>query len=191
MIRLLRKLFDIRPGEEQKALLTFSYIFLIIATLLILKSLRDSLLLYRFGVSNLPYAFLLIAISAAVIINIYSKFVKKIRLNRLILWTTLMWICFLIFFRMLLFLEYQAKWFFFAFYVWVALYGVLATSQFWLLANYVFNAREAKRLFGFIGAGGIIQLSDEAMSLKLLYRLIQAVLYSLFVHKEAFEDFVI
>ena len=37
----------------------------------------------------------------------------------------------------------------------LALFAVLTTSQFWLLANYVFNAREAKRLFGLIGAGAI------------------------------------
>ena len=32
---------------------------------------------------------------------------------------------------------------------------MLSASQFWVLANIVFNAREAKRLFGFIGAGAI------------------------------------
>jgi AAA family ATP:ADP antiporter len=32
----------------------------------------------------------------------------------------------------------------------------LATSQFWILANLVFNVREAKRVFGFIGTGAII-----------------------------------
>ena len=37
----------------------------------------------------------------------------------------------------------------------VGMFALLATSQFWVLANVVFNVREAKRLFGFIGAGGI------------------------------------
>jgi AAA family ATP:ADP antiporter len=32
----------------------------------------------------------------------------------------------------------------------------VATAQFWLLANHVFNAREAKRLFGFLGTGAIL-----------------------------------
>jgi len=153
--RLFNKLFDIRQGEEQKALLMFIYIFFIIASLLILKSLRDSLLLTRFGISKLPYAFVLTAVFATILITIYSLFAKKIQFNKLILYTTFFWIACLILIWVMLFYDYRARWFFFTFYVWVALFGALATSQFWLLANYVFNSREAKRLFGFIGAGGI------------------------------------
>lgn len=41
------------------------------------------------------------------------------------------------------------------FYIGVALFGLITTSQFWLLANLLFTSLEAKRLFGFIGAGAI------------------------------------
>ncbi|MCJ7714727.1 MFS transporter, partial [Candidatus Bathyarchaeota archaeon] len=40
--------------------------------------------------------------------------------------------------------------------MWVAVFGVLSASQFWIFANLVFNAREAKRLFSLIGSGAII-----------------------------------
>ncbi|WP_187270866.1 Npt1/Npt2 family nucleotide transporter [Neolewinella aurantiaca] len=40
-------------------------------------------------------------------------------------------------------------------YLWVALFGVLAASQFWMMASLVFDVRQAKRLFGPIGAGAI------------------------------------
>ena len=40
-------------------------------------------------------------------------------------------------------------------YIWVAIFGLLTASQFWILANLVYNVREAKRVFGFIGAGAI------------------------------------
>jgi AAA family ATP:ADP antiporter len=43
----------------------------------------------------------------------------------------------------------------YVFYIGVAIFGVLATSQFWIMANLVFDPREAKRLFNFIGAGPI------------------------------------
>ncbi len=46
-------------------------------------------------------------------------------------------------------------WSFYLFYVWVNIYGLMATSLLWLLANALFDAREARRLFGFIGAAGI------------------------------------
>ncbi|UCE19916.1 MAG: hypothetical protein JSV84_06115, partial [Gemmatimonadota bacterium] len=133
----------------------FTYIFLIIASLLIVKPVRNSLFLTHMGVSKLPYAFILVAISAAVIISLYSKFTNRIQLNRMMLYATVFAITLLLGFYVLLSLDYGAGWFYYAFYVWVAIFGVLSTSNFWLLANYMFNAREAKRLFGFIGSGAI------------------------------------
>ena len=156
MNTLFYKIIDLRRGEERKVLLMFIYLFLIIASLLILKSLRDSFLLTQLGISQLPHAFLLIALSATSFSIVYIKISKVFKLNKLLEFTLLACIISLIVFRIALFLNYQARWFIFSFYVWVALFGVLTTSQFWLLANYVFDAREAKRLFGFIGAGGIL-----------------------------------
>jgi AAA family ATP:ADP antiporter len=155
MKTILKKLFDIREGEESNALLMFSYIFLIIASLLIVKPVRNSLFLTHFGISRLPYAFILVALAAAAITNFYSNWSQKIRLNILIRYSTFIYIGSLLFFWLLLYFNYKAGWFYYAFYTWVALFGVIATSQIWLLANYVFNAREAKRLFGFVGAGAI------------------------------------
>ena len=155
MTQFVRKIFDIREGEVSRALLMFSYIFLLIATLLIIKPVRNSLFLTQFGVSKLPVVFIMVAISAAIITQIYSKLAQRVRLNLLILATSLISILSLFFFWILLSFDYQGKWFLYVFYVWVAIFGVITTSQFWLLANYVFDAREARRLFGFIGAGAI------------------------------------
>ena len=41
------------------------------------------------------------------------------------------------------------------FYIWVGILGVLAPTQVWTLANYLLTTREAKRVFGLVGAGGI------------------------------------
>jgi HEAT repeat protein len=43
-----------------------------------------------------------------------------------------------------------------AFYLWTGAYGLLLISQFWNLANEQIDPRQAKRLFGLIGAGGIV-----------------------------------
>src|SRR5262249_9688427 len=50
----------------------------------------------------------------------------------------------------------QSVWLYPVVYVWVGIFGVLAISQVWTLANCVLTNREAKRLFGFIGSGGVI-----------------------------------
>jgi HEAT repeat protein len=50
----------------------------------------------------------------------------------------------------------HGDWVYAALYVFVEVVGALTIIQFWTLANDIFNARDAKRLFGTIGAGGTI-----------------------------------
>ena len=45
------------------------------------------------------------------------------------------------------------QWVSVAFYLWGVLAGSLLISQFWTLANVIFDPRQAKRLFGFVGGG--------------------------------------
>src|SRR6185295_18583771 len=49
-----------------------------------------------------------------------------------------------------------APWVYAALYVYVEVMGALTLVQFWTLCNELFNAREAKRLYGIIGAGGTL-----------------------------------
>ena len=55
----------------------------------------------------------------------------------------------------LLFRQDSSIWFY-VLYVWVSLFGAITASQFWLLATHVFDAREARRVFAWIGVGGIL-----------------------------------
>jgi len=156
MKKIFAKLFDIRQGEGLRASLMFAYIFLIISSLLILKPVRQSLFLVKFGYEKLPYVYMLMAIFGGLVAWLMSRHTKRMRLDYLILTTILVSIVFLLFFWFLLHTGYQGGWFLYAFYIWVGVFGVTASAQFWLLANHIFNAREAKRLFGFIGAGAIL-----------------------------------
>ncbi|MCB0641022.1 MAG: HEAT repeat domain-containing protein [Phaeodactylibacter sp.] len=153
--KFLRKTFDIREGEGRRAILMQFNIFLIISTLLIVKPTVTGLFLSEIGVEQLPVAFLLVAVFAVLISTVYSRFLGQAPLVRIILITLLASILLFVAFGILLKFNVVGGWILFAFYVWVAIFGVLAASQFWILANVVFNIREAKRLFGFIGAGAI------------------------------------
>jgi len=76
METLFRKLFDIREGEATVATLMFFYGFLIIASLSVLKPVRNSLFLVRFGNEKLPFVFVLVALFSALVAVVYSKFSK-------------------------------------------------------------------------------------------------------------------
>lgn len=152
---LLRNVFDIREGEYRRAILMQLNIFLIISTLLIVKPAVNGMFLAKLGAESLPNAFVLVAIFAGLISLLYSRVLMRMPLN-IIITRTLSWsVISLIVFGVLLRLNFMEGWVLYLFYIWVAIFAVLSASQFWVLANIVFNPREAKRLFGFIGAGAI------------------------------------
>ncbi len=155
MKTLFEKLFGIREGEGFRVSLMFAYIFFVIASLMILKPVRNSLFLTYLGVKQLPYAFIMVSIASGIVVSLYWRLSRKVRLNYLISATLLIVVFNLLVIWYFLYLNMTAAWFLYLFYIWVSIFGVISTTQFWLLANYVFNAREAKRLFGLIGAGAI------------------------------------
>lgn len=152
---ILSNVFDIREGEHRRAFLMQLNIFLIISTLLIVKPAVNGMFLSKFGAENLPNAFVLVAIFAGLVSILYTRVLVRIPLNIIIVRTHTWSIITLIVFGLLLRLNVLEGWVLYLFYIWVAIFAVLSASQFWVLANVVFNAREAKRLFGFIGAGAI------------------------------------
>ncbi|MDW7680157.1 MAG: Npt1/Npt2 family nucleotide transporter [bacterium] len=152
---MVRKTFDVRNGETFRVLLMWLYIFLIISTLMIVKPVVNSLFLSSYGAKRLAHVFILIAIFAAPVAAFYSKLLKKVPLELIIIRTLQIVILSLILFWFFLVIQLSQRWILYVFFVWVAVFAVLTSSQFWILANVVFNAREAKRLFGLIGSGAI------------------------------------
>ena len=151
----MQKVFDIREGEFSRALLMQLNFFLIIATLLIVKPTVNGLFLAEMGANRLPSAYLLVAFFAILVSSIYARILGRINLNKIILGTLLLSVGLFVLFGILLRLNIVVGWILYAFYIVMAIFAVLSASQFWVLANVIFNAREAKRIFGFIGAGAI------------------------------------
>jgi len=152
---ILAKTFDLREGEYKRAFLMQLNIFLTISTLLVVKPTVNGLFITEFGVQSLPLAFVVVAIMATVFSIFYSRKLIKISLQILINRTLQISIFTLVIFGLLLTFNIGVRYVIYLFYIWVSLFAVLTASQFWIFANLVFNAREAKRLFGFIGAGAI------------------------------------
>ncbi|HEA21297.1 MAG TPA: hypothetical protein ENH87_10300 [Pricia antarctica] len=153
---LVKKTFDVREGEFRISLYMLSYIFLVIAVLMIIKPTVNALFLSELGVEQLPFAFLAVAVTAIGSSFFYSRALTRFPLNRIIKFTLFASTIALISFGLLLKFNLVGGWFLYLFYVWVAIYAVLSASQFWVLANLVYTIREAKRLFGFIGSGAIL-----------------------------------
>src|SRR5215813_12533013 len=145
---------DIRRQELGRVLIMSTYLLLIIASYSITKAVRDSLFVTNIGPAQLPYVYLLIAAAMGLVSMVYSRVVNRIGLHRLIRLTSIIAIANLVLFW-LLFKSDSAVWFYLL-YVWASLFGAITASQFWLLATHVFNPREARRVFAWVGLGGII-----------------------------------
>lgn len=151
----LLRTFDVREGEYQRVLLMQLNIFLLIFTLLVIKPVVNAQFLSMMGVDQLPLMFLMVAISAMGVSMIYSRALGSRSLRRISNSTLLISVILLTFFGILLKLSISPALVLYVLYVIVAIFAVLSTSQFWIMANLAFDAREAKRLFSFIGAGPI------------------------------------
>ena len=154
--KLIKKVFDIREGEFKLSLWMLSYIFLTIAVLLIVKPTVNALFLSELGVKQLPFAYLLVAVTASISSLFYSKAVSKYPLDKIIKTSLISSVIILACLGALLNMGIVSTFLLYFFYVWVTIYAVLSASQFWVLANLIYNVREAKRLFGFIGSGAIM-----------------------------------
>lgn len=157
MIRsVLERVFAVREGELFRALSMQLNIFLIITTLLIVKPAVNSLFLSTYGIESLPNAYIFVALIAGIITWLYAKIVSRVSFFYLNIATLTSSVLALIFFGVALQNGILSNWLMYIFYIWLAIFAVLTTSQFWILVNFVFNEREFKRLVGIIGAGAIV-----------------------------------
>lgn len=149
------KAFDLREEELSKTLLLQLNIFIIITTLLVVKPTINSLFLSELTSDALPLAYVLTAIMAIIGSFFYDKALEKYALNIIIDRTIIGSVISLILFGIALNFNLASGFLLYIPYIWVAIFGLLTASQFWILANLVYNVREAKRVFGFIGSGAI------------------------------------
>ncbi|HNV86424.1 MAG TPA: Npt1/Npt2 family nucleotide transporter [Candidatus Omnitrophota bacterium] len=151
---ILNPIVRIRKEEWPRTLLMFLYFFLTITSYYILKPVRDSAFIHEYGAENLPYAWLLTIVVLPLFVSAYVKFVDFLEKNVLLSSTLIFFIINLGVFWW--FAHFQYRWLYAIFFIWVSIFSVMTVTQFWLYANDLFNPREAKRLYGFVGSGGIL-----------------------------------
>ncbi|MFQ5638430.1 MAG: Npt1/Npt2 family nucleotide transporter [bacterium] len=155
MNRSIQKAINIRPNEGVRTALMVCYALVVITSYNVLKPMTRSLFVSNLGLEQLPYLYIVLAGVVGVVVVFYMRLSASMRLNRLVNGTNLFLVSNLLFFRWLLGLKIDAPWLYYMLFIWASIYGVLTTTQFWLLANYLFDAREAKRIFPLLAAGAI------------------------------------
>ena len=152
---MIERVLHLRPGDFRRGLPLFSYYFLIIASAQVGQIARDALVLDRFNALQLPYLDISVSILIGFVVALYIRLGRVMSLRNLLVGSisfyvvTVMALWWAIHFQ-------QRSWIFLVLYVWVGIVGALAPAQVWTLANFLWTTREAKRLFGMLGSGGIL-----------------------------------
>src|SRR5262245_31309407 len=149
--RLLSPIVEVRKEESLTAFMMFAYSFLAMTAYNAIKPITRSKFISDLGADNLPYVLLAAGFVIGILMTGYTALISRLP-RRWGLPITQVGMAGLLLLFWFLF-QTGASWVSAAFYLAGLILGVLLISQFWTLANIVYDPRQAKRLFGFIGGG--------------------------------------
>jgi ATP:ADP antiporter, AAA family len=149
--RLLSPVAQLREGETTTALLMFAYSFLAMTSYNIIQPVTRSKFISDLGAENLPYVQFASGVLIGIIMQGYMKATSILPHRWVIPVSQAGLAAILVIFW--LFFQTGQEWVSAAFYLLGLIFAILLVSQFWTLANAIYDPRQAKRLFGFIGGG--------------------------------------
>jgi len=149
--RLLSPFAQVRNHESATALLMFLYSFLAMTSYNIIQPITRSRFITDLGAENIPYVQFASGLIIGVLMQGYVKATSLIP-RRWVVPVSQAAIAVLLVGFWVLFQTGQ-EWVSAVFYLLGLIFAILLVSQFWALANAIYDARQAKRIFGFIGGG--------------------------------------
>jgi len=153
--RTLSPLVTFREGEAIVGLLMFVYSFLAMTAYNNIKPSAASKFIADLGADKVPYVMLLAGLTMGFIMNYYSRALGKVPKLWVLPGTQVAIIALLVSFWFLF--KTGQVWVSAAFFFFGRLIlGIFLISQFWTLANEIYDPRQAKRVFGFIGGGAML-----------------------------------
>ncbi len=149
--RLLVLFSDVRAGEGFTALLLMINLFLLLTAYLIIKTVREALILSEGGAVVKSYAAAAQALLLLVVVPSYGYVASRVHRIKLINGVTLFFISNLVLFYLLGQLQVPLG---VPFFLWVGIFNLLIVAQFWSFANDLYLEEQGKRLFPIIAFGG-------------------------------------
>jgi ATP:ADP antiporter, AAA family len=157
LMRLLRKVVDVKAFELRALVLSFIYYFFILSSYYIIRPIRDDMGAAG-GVENLPWMFTGTLLAMLVANALFAALVAKFSRRRFIPIAYRFFIANLVLFFVLLLMvpKEQQVWVGRAFFIWTSVFNLFVISVFWAFMADVFSTDQGKRLFGFISVGGTL-----------------------------------
>ena len=157
LFKTLSRFVDIKPGEEILCFLLFFYFFFITWPNSIIQAVKNAKYLILKGSQELWIAYLCTAVLMGFVVAFHTKLQEKVPRRTLVVSSLIFFIVTVPLFGMIFEgKEEVPSWLPLTFWIWSNVFVIVLITQFWIVINDVFNPREAKRLIGFFGSGGIL-----------------------------------
>jgi AAA family ATP:ADP antiporter len=167
LARLFRGATRIEPDEARAALLSFSFLFLLMLAYNMLKPVRDALA-PEWSDVELASLWTINFIFSAIAVSIYGYAVSRGKLKKVIPGVYAFFAASFVAFYVGASGMQDGVLINKAFYVWLSLFSLFHVSVFWSLMSDIFTRRQAPRLFGFIASGASIgTIAGSAVALVL------------------------
>jgi ATP/ADP translocase/HEAT repeat protein len=147
-------LFAVRKGERRDAWAAFLTLFTLISSHSMLETARDALFLAKIPATRLPWMFLTIAALSVVVVKVQGLVTNGLRPERAL--SAVVFAASAITLGFFLLFSRLGAGAIYALYIWSGLLATLVLVHFWALAGDLFTITQAKRLYGFIGAGSVL-----------------------------------
>lgn len=150
---MIRKLVDVEAHEQATLAWAFVYFFCLLCSYYILRPIRDAMGISA-GVEGLQVLYLVTIVAMLALVPLFgwltSRWPRRQFLPVIYLFFIVNLVLFYLAFNWLGESTVLAQ----GFYLWVNVYNLFVVSVFWSFMADVFTDAQAKRLFGFIAAGG-------------------------------------
>ncbi|MFI4903537.1 MAG: NTP/NDP exchange transporter [Burkholderiales bacterium] len=152
----LARLARARPRELAASLWAFVYFFALLAGYYVLRPIRDEMAI-QVGQRALSALFTWVLVAMLVIAPVFGALTARFPRKRLLPWLYAFFVVDLVaFFGAFSVGNAQSPLVASVFYVWVSAFNLFAVSLFWSFMADLFDTAQAKRLYGFIAAGGTV-----------------------------------
>lgn len=150
---LLARAVGVGPGEAAPALWSFGYFFCLLSSYYLLRPVRDALAAGR-GTDHLPWLFTGTFVAMALLVPVFGALAARYPRRTLLPVVYVFFIVCILGFALLLRGAGAPAWAPGAFFIWLSVFNLFVVSVFWSVMADVWREDQARRLFGFIAAGG-------------------------------------
>src|SRR6266850_1270586 len=146
-------LVQVRRGEVAAMLWSFAYFFCLLCGYYILRPVRDEMGIQG-GVENLQWLFTGTFVTMLVAVPLFGWVSSRFPRRKLLPIVYLFFVANLLIFYVLLQFRIAPTFTAQAFFIWVSVFNLFVVSVFWSFMADLYRNEQARRLFGFISAGG-------------------------------------